>query len=187
MGRLSRMASPEGSVDEEPTAHVKREGSAADELGDDLSAPGAATIKHENPASPSRRTTLATVRTKVSRSSSTSTTSSKHALALDKDMSSAKKSNGHTSPVKPEPEEPTKPTKPTKTSRAASSKLPPRIAPLLDHLPDVYDEATSTFSVLDACTYQNKYLGFSDHALDCDCSEEWGQFPCSIYEELLAN
>lgn len=174
-------------MDEETTAHVKREGSAADELADDLSPSGATTIKQETPASPSQRTTLPTVRTKVSRSSSTSTTSSKQALAPDKDVSSAKKSNGHTSPVKPEPEEPTKPTKPTKTSRAAASKLPPRIAPLLDHLPDVYDEATSTFAVLDACTYQNKYLGFSDHALDCDCSEEWGQFPCSVCAELLAN
>jgi hypothetical protein len=65
--------------------------------------------------------------------------------------------------------------------------LPPRIAPSLDHLPDVYTEATSTFTVIDACTYQNKYLGFSDHALDCDCSEEWGEFPQFASAKLLAD
>lgn len=171
------MSSREGSVDEDAPVHIKREGSLGDGHEDYSSGPGAATIKDENSASPSHlTTTLATVRTKTSRSSSTSTTSSRRALASDKDRSGAKKANGHTSPVKPEPEELTKPTKPTKASRSASSKLPPRIAPLLDHLPDVYTEATSTFTVIDACTYQNKYLGFSDHALDCDCSEEWGKY-----------
>lgn len=180
MGRLSRLSSREASVDDEATVHVKREASPSDDQVDYSNAPGAATVKDENSASPSPITVLTAVRTKNSRSSSTSTTSSKRALASDKDRSSAKKepkeANGHTSPVKLESEEPTKSTKQAKTSRSASSKLPPRIAPLLDHLPDVYAEATSTFAVIDACTYQNKYLGFSDHALDCDCSEEWGEF-----------
>ena len=176
MGRSSRMASPEDSVDEEIKVRVKREGSAADDqIDDSTTTAGAATVKR-NSTSPSHHTALTTIRPDISRSSSTSTISSKQALASDKEMSNAKKANGHTSPVKPEPEEPTKPTKPTKTSRAASSKLPPRIAPLFNDLPDVYSEATATFTVIDACTYQNKYLGFSDHALDCDCSEEWGQF-----------
>jgi len=170
------MSSREASVDEDTPSHIKREGSPMDEREHYSSDPGAAAIKDENSARPLHlATTLTTVRTKTSRSSSTSTTSSRQAQASEKDRSGAKKANGHTSPVKPEREEPTKPTKPTKASRSASSKLPPRIAPLLDHLPDVYAEATSTFTIIDACTYQNKYLGFSDHALDCDCSEEWGK------------
>lgn len=56
-----------------------------------------------------------------------------------------------------------------------SKKNPPRVAPLFDHLPDASDEANSAYTVIDSCTYQNKYLGYTEHAMECDCQEEWGK------------
>ncbi|TQS39174.1 hypothetical protein Golomagni_00305 [Golovinomyces magnicellulatus] len=63
-----------------------------------------------------------------------------------------------------------------------ASKLPrifkkgsTRTTPLLHDLPDVTDEAVSSFQLIKECIYGSKYMGSSgDHdALDCDCSEEW--------------
>lgn len=71
--------------------------------------------------------------------------------------------------VKPEP------TPAAKPNRSAGRKAVPRVAPLFDHLPDATDEATGTFTVLDACTYANRYLGYTEHAMECDCPEEWGK------------
>ncbi|KAI1005801.1 Histone-lysine N-methyltransferase, H3 lysine-36 specific [Podosphaera aphanis] len=46
---------------------------------------------------------------------------------------------------------------------------------LFNDLPDVLEEATSVFQVIEECIYGSKYMGSSgDHdALDCDCSEQW--------------
>ena len=178
MGRESRDSSSAPSVDDGATIEVKREESVDGELAQELRTTRVAAIKHESSASPSVSPSLKPTRLKSSRSSSAST-SSNQPLATERATLTAKKehkeSNGQdstsTSPVKPEPKQPSKP---AKTSRA-TSKLPPRIAPIFDHLPDATQDAISTFTVLDACTYQNKYLGFSEHALDCDCSEEWGE------------
>jgi [histone H3]-lysine36 N-trimethyltransferase len=73
--------------------------------------------------------------------------------------------NGNTSPAKPEM---------GKKSSRATAKAPPRVAPLFNDLPNATAEAISTFQVIDSSTYQNKYLGFTEAALECDCSEEWG-------------
>jgi histone-lysine N-methyltransferase SETD2 len=158
------------------TAEVRREGSADGDLADTTRL---AAIKDEHSPNVQNSPSLASVRPKSSRSDSISTSASNHASGLDDDVVTAKKepqeANGHTSPIKQEPKGPAKP---AKSSRSAAGKLPPRIAPLFDDLPDATKEATSTFTVIDACTYQNKYLGFSDHALDCDCSEEWGKHDC---------
>ncbi|KAJ8608470.1 hypothetical protein MRB53_039635 [Persea americana] len=62
-----------------------------------------------------------------------------------------------------------------KLARTASTKTSARPPQLFDHLPQVTDEATKTFECLTDCTYQNKYLGITDHALECDCNEEWGE------------
>jgi [histone H3]-lysine36 N-trimethyltransferase len=70
---------------------------------------------------------------------------------------------------------PTKPAMPKKSGRAAASKAPPRTAPLFTDLPDVTAEATSSFQVITSSTYQNKYLGITESALECDCSEEWSK------------
>jgi histone-lysine N-methyltransferase SETD2 len=72
--------------------------------------------------------------------------------------------------VKPEPGQP------AKLGRTTSSqKVIPRVAPLFDHLPDKTAEATSTFQVMDACIYANKYMGYTEHGMECDCAEEWGK------------
>jgi [histone H3]-lysine36 N-trimethyltransferase len=78
----------------------------------------------------------------------------------------AAKPDGGVSPVKLE--------MPKKSSRAAAARAPPRIAPSFSDYPDATAEATSSFQVITSSTYQNKYLGFTESALECDCSEEWG-------------
>ena len=67
------------------------------------------------------------------------------------------------------------PGKAPKLSRSASQKIVARPPPLYLDLPDATQEATSTFDVLPACTYANKHIGTTEHALECDCSEEWGK------------
>ena len=62
-----------------------------------------------------------------------------------------------------------------KLARTASQKVMARSSRLFDDLPDVTDEATSVFQVLTECTYSAKYLGTTEHAMDCDCAEEWGK------------
>lgn len=184
MGQLSRNSSRPESVDE-VAVEVKNEESGDDEPVEELKSGRVAEIKGEGSISPSASPSLNPVRRKTSRSSSSSTSSSNRPLAAERDRVTAKKevheANGHnstsTSPVKLEPKEPSKP---AKASRGAASKLPPRVAPLFDHLPDATKEATSSFTVIDFCTYQNKYLGFSEHALDCDCGEEWGESSFSM-------
>ena len=72
--------------------------------------------------------------------------------------------------VKPEPGEP------PKLSRGSSSKKQSMNSPqLFPDLPDRTAEATSTFQVIKDCTYAAKYLGYTEHALECDCAEEWGK------------
>lgn len=63
---------------------------------------------------------------------------------------------------------------PSKKAMRGSKKNPPRVAPLFDDLPDATEEANKTYTVIDSCWYQNKYLGFTEHAMECDCQEEWG-------------
>ncbi|TPX23641.1 histone methyltransferase set2 [Coccidioides immitis] len=70
------------------------------------------------------------------------------------------------------------PGQPPKLARSASQKLPPRAAPLFTDLPDKTTEATSTFQLMEVCTYANKYLGYTEHAMDCDCAEEWDAATC---------
>lgn len=65
--------------------------------------------------------------------------------------------------------------KPPKLSRSSSKKIPSRPPPLFLHLDDATQEAQKTFEILPACTYANKYLGTTDAAYECDCTEEWGK------------
>lgn len=62
-----------------------------------------------------------------------------------------------------------------KLSRSASHKVISRPPPLYLDLPDSTEAAKETFVVLPECTYSNKYIGTTDPALECDCSEEWGR------------
>lgn len=70
------------------------------------------------------------------------------------------------------------PGEPPKLARTSSHKVPARTAPLFDHLPDATAEAVSTFQVISSCTYSPKSLGDTEHAMECDCVEEWGK--CSF-------
>lgn len=69
------------------------------------------------------------------------------------------------------------PGKAPKLSRTASHKIVSRPPPLYLDLPDSTAEAKETFEVLPECHYANKNIGTTEHALECDCSEEWGKPP----------
>lgn len=69
------------------------------------------------------------------------------------------------------------PGRPPKLQRTTSRKIERRPPPLFDDYEDKTPEATSTFSLLQYCTYANKYLGSTEPALECDCAEEWGKSP----------
>ncbi|SMR48068.1 unnamed protein product [Zymoseptoria tritici ST99CH_1A5] len=60
-----------------------------------------------------------------------------------------------------------------KLSRSTSHKIEKRAPQMYHEYEDKTKEATSTFELLSECTYANKYLGTTEHALECDCSEEW--------------
>ncbi|PPJ57103.1 hypothetical protein CBER1_00612 [Cercospora berteroae] len=67
----------------------------------------------------------------------------------------------------------TEPGKPPKLSRTTSHKIEKRSARLYFDHADTTEESKSTFEVLPQCTYANKLLGTTEHALECDCVEEW--------------
>lgn len=68
------------------------------------------------------------------------------------------------------------PGQPPKLSRSSSQKVVPRPPQLFDHLPNSTQDALATFEQIDACWYANKYMGYTEHAMECDCAEEWGKF-----------
>lgn len=67
--------------------------------------------------------------------------------------------------------------KPPKLARTTSRKVEKRPPQLFLEYEDKTQEATSSFTVLPECTYANKHLGSTEHALECDCTEEWGKSP----------
>ena len=62
-----------------------------------------------------------------------------------------------------------------KLLRKQSHKVARRPPPLFLDYEDKTAEATSTFNILTECVYANKSLGTTEHALECDCAEEWGK------------
>ena len=167
MAALRRQRSAIVSVDGEKI-DVKHESHSTPDLTDDLAAvTRVAAIKDEAASSTSSSPLLCATRIKTSRSSSQSTTNSRTMVETIAVKVDPEKVNDHVS-VKTEP-----PT-PVKDVRLRSKKGVPRVAPLFDDLPDATFEATSFFQTLESCTYANKYLGYTEHAMECDCSEEWG-------------
>ncbi|KAL2824008.1 hypothetical protein BDW59DRAFT_148048 [Aspergillus cavernicola] len=65
------------------------------------------------------------------------------------------------------------PGQPPKLARSSSQKVIPRPPQLFSHLPDSTQEAQKMFEVIEKCQYANKYMGFTEHAMECDCAEEW--------------
>lgn len=72
------------------------------------------------------------------------------------------------------------PGQPAKLSRSSSQKIVPRPPQLFSHLPDSTADALATFEQIDACWYANKYMGYTEHAMECDCAEEWGTYSLFI-------
>lgn len=77
------------------------------------------------------------------------------------------------------------PSQPPKLARSASQKVVPRTPCLFDDLPDSTADARATFQTLEFCTYTNKNMGYTEHAMECDCNEEWGKLNPSYYCTLL--
>ena len=67
------------------------------------------------------------------------------------------------------------PGQPPKLARTSSQKVIARSTPLFDNLPDTTMDAKKTFQVIAQCIYAAKYLGSTEHAMECDCAEEWGK------------
>ncbi|KAL9591135.1 MAG: hypothetical protein Q9203_000006 [Teloschistes exilis] len=62
---------------------------------------------------------------------------------------------------------------PPKLARSTSQKVASRSPPLFDHEDDKTAEAKATFQVIPACIYSSKAIGATDHAMDCECTDEW--------------
>lgn len=67
------------------------------------------------------------------------------------------------------------PGQPPKLARTSSQKVIVRPTPLFDDLPDMTAAAKNSFQVIAQCIYAAKYLGTTEHAMECDCAEEWGK------------
>jgi histone-lysine N-methyltransferase SETD2 len=77
------------------------------------------------------------------------------------------------------------PGQPPKLTRSSSQKVVARPPQLVSHLLDSTAEAKSTFDLMDTCTYANKYMGYTEHAMECDCAEEWGKLRPLLSSLLL--
>ncbi len=67
------------------------------------------------------------------------------------------------------------PGQPLKLARTSSQKVMTRPTRLFDNLPDMAADAKNTFQVISQCIYAAKYLGTTEHAMECDCAEEWSK------------
>lgn len=160
--------SPKADSVDEDTIEVKREPMRDNELQGDHSFATMSAAEDEPLGSTTNSPHILPRKMKTSRSSSSSTVKSRatSASSLDKkeivdtfERTSLKMESSHS----------------TKPSRSTLPKTMPHPAPLFDHLADSTLEAKTSFAVLDLCTYTNKFLGYTEHAMECDCSEEWGK------------
>lgn len=87
----------------------------------------------------------------------------------DSDVSGTEKIVGGEVIVKMEPGQP------PKLARSSSHKIPSRPAQLFSDYESKTEEAKGVFEVIPTCTYSFKYMGATEHGMDCDCSEEWGK------------
>ena len=67
-----------------------------------------------------------------------------------------------------------------KLARVSSQKVMARSPQLFFDYEDKTQEAKGVFEVITECTYSVKYLGATEHAMDCDCAEEWGKINDSL-------
>lgn len=148
------------------TVEVKRETSTDNDLAAEMSSTRVSAVKDE-PLSRSTTPLSTTAKVKTQQSSSAATprlNSETTDIAIRAENAPT---NGHDS-AGMEPVQ-------SKKSVRRSKKPPARVAPLFNDLPDATEEANSGYQVIESCIYQNKYLGYTEHAMDCDCTEEWGE------------
>ncbi|KAL9007247.1 MAG: hypothetical protein Q9188_000050 [Gyalolechia gomerana] len=62
---------------------------------------------------------------------------------------------------------------PPKLARSTSQKVIARTPPTFHDHPSKTNEAKATFQVIPRCIYSTKAIGATDHAMDCECSEDW--------------
>ncbi len=67
------------------------------------------------------------------------------------------------------------PGQPPKLARSSSQKIWTKPSQLFNDYPSRTEEAQSKFDVIPACIYGSKYMGSTEHGMDCDCTEEWGK------------
>ena len=162
---------PKSVSPEEDVISVKAESPVPSDLVEGLISTRVSAIKDEAASSTSTSPSLSATKVKSSRSSSLSTSKSKSMVDPVTVDSKPGDEESHFSP-KMEFDSPVKDVR-------SSCKAVPRTTQLFTDLPDATLEATSYFQLLDSCTYTNKYLGYTEHAMECDCSEEWGNLhPC---------
>lgn len=70
---------------------------------------------------------------------------------------------------------------PPKLARTPTQKIVARPAPLFHSYEDKTDESKSSFQVISGCIYSSKYIGSTEHAMECDCTEEWGKTIRTIF------
>ena len=126
-------------------------------------------IKDERVVSATNSPSLLPSKLKSSRSSSSTSIKSRATSESSVEKREVKDNAGGGTSLKMEPGQP------PKMARSVSHKMKSRPTPLFDELPDATMEAKSSFSVIEACTYSNKFLGYAEHAMECDCAEEWGK------------
>lgn len=71
---------------------------------------------------------------------------------------------------------------PPKLARSSSQKIRTKPSLLFNDYPSRTEEAQSKFDIIPACIYGSKYMGSTEHGMDCDCNEEWGKL--CIYSSL---
>lgn len=64
---------------------------------------------------------------------------------------------------------------PPKLARSSSQRTTARSPPLFHSYEDKTEESKDHFQIIPACLYSSKYIGSTEHAMECDCTEEWGK------------
>ena len=64
---------------------------------------------------------------------------------------------------------------PPKLARSSSQRTTARSPPLFHSYEDKTEESKDHFQIIPACVYSSKYIGSTEHAMECDCTEEWGK------------
>lgn len=64
---------------------------------------------------------------------------------------------------------------PPKFARSSSQRTTSRSPPLFHSYEDKTEESKDHFQIIPACVYSSKYIGSTEHAMECDCTEEWGK------------